>query len=202
MNLKCVVLVYQKCVGVWGCLLIQLFVHMNVVKRFIQKIRNKKMINTTIQQEKQRLREQWQDGTHCQCCNQYVKLYKRKINSTMAHRLITFWKYIEENNLHGQYIQAEEMFTEKKLKPCSDFAKLRWWGLIHAKKELRDDGSDRNGYYRLTADGLMFVRGLMRVDEYKCSFNQQIYRPENPVNQVSIQDCLRKAFNYQELMNG
>lgn len=158
------------------------------------------MMNTTIEQEKQRLREEWQDGTRCQCCNQYVKLYKRRITSTMAHRLITFWKYIEKNNLDGEYIHVDSLFASMKLKPCGDFAKLVYWGLIVRKHGDRDDGSSRNGYYRLTADGLRFVKNNLRVDEYRLVFNSEVYNPRGPVKLVWITDCLNKHFNYSELM--
>ena len=40
-------------------------------------------------------RERWLEGMECPCCNQNVKLYKRKLNSNMARflcSLVSAWK--------------------------------------------------------------------------------------------------------------
>jgi hypothetical protein len=128
----------------------------------------------------------------CECCGRFAKVYKRRINSTMARQLIALY------NLGGteKYIHTSDLVVR-----CGtgDFAKARFWGLIYQSEEIPVDGAKMNGKWRLTKLGVDFVEGKLLVPEFALIlFDKKI---GSDGKQVTIQDCLEsKGFNYQELM--
>ena len=39
------------------------------------------------------LRSQAKDGARCPCCRQYVKVYRRKLNSSMSRALMIMYRW-------------------------------------------------------------------------------------------------------------
>lgn len=157
---------------------------------------------TTIQEEKQRLRDNFEKGTRCACCNQNVKLYPRSISNTVAMALIIFAR---------EYDKQEELYIEiKKVMGKAgvlnyfrggDYAKLTCWGLIEAETgTTREDGNPRTGFYRLTDEGRAFAEGVITLPKYAMTYNGKVYKFKG--KQVTITDCLGTKFNYNELMYG
>jgi hypothetical protein len=80
-----------------------------------------------------------------------------------------------------------------------DWAKLRLWGLLDPKEdELRSDGSQRNGLWRITPHGKLFVLNTLKVPKYIYLYDNQINGTEGP--QIGIKDALKTKFNYDQLM--
>lgn len=75
-----------------------------------------------------------------------------------------------------------------------------WWGLMEHQPGDRDDGSWRNGHWRLTDSGREFVVGNLSVPKYVRLYNGKRLGLVGP--SWSIRDALGKKFNYNELMNG
>jgi hypothetical protein len=80
----------------------------------------------------------------------------------------------------------------------ADFHKLRYWGLLKKKYENREDGSARNGFYRISPSGIMFVEGKIKVKEAVLIQNNEFkgYTGED----ISIHEALGNKFSYSELM--
>ena len=153
---------------------------------------------TTLEEAKQFLRDNWEDGVGCPCCKQFVKKYKRKITSAMAYGLIKLVRY----NGTTEPIHIENFFKGMDV-PSSirgDISKLKYWGFITPVKCKRDDGCSRNGYYFLTEKGQMFVRGGYTVPKYIYLFNNKPYGFSDEMVDVKI--ALGNKFNYKELMEG
>lgn len=135
-------------------------------------------------------------GTHCKCCSQLCKQYKRKFNVGMAVVLIFLNKYPRH-----AFVEVEKMLHDRNL-PYSfraDFHKTIFWGLIEAKEGEREDGNPNLGLYRITEKGRCFVRSEIAISEYaliyldKCEgFSEK---------QIYIKDALKNRFDYNELMN-
>ena len=158
------------------------------------------MVNTTtLEEAKKMLRENFDTGIECPCCGQFVKKYNRKITSAMAYGLILLYQYNKKNP--GEWVHVENYFKSLNI-PSSirgDISKLRYWHLIEKKSEIREDGSNRNGYYRIdNLNGISFVENRKRVSARAYIYNQRVYgfSPET----VTIAECLGKKFNYKELM--
>ena len=141
------------------------------------------------------------EGKKCPHCNQYVKLYKRKITSSMAYALILIQKYFDNNDeewLHvTNYLSKLNIPTAVK---GGDFAKLMHWKLLIKMKETRDDGSDRVGYWKVTQKGKDFIKGNVKVPKFAGIYNQKFYGFSGDL--ISIKDALGTKFKYDELMGG
>jgi hypothetical protein len=156
----------------------------------------------TLKEAKDVLRAEWNEGIECPCCTQFVKLYKRKITSSMAYALILLYRYFEANPdqewVHmNDYLNTLDIPFPVK---SGDNAKLRYWDLLEEKPEQRDDGSNRAGYWKLTELGREFVEGEITVRSHAKVFNSKSYGLTGV--DVTIHEALGNKFNYDELMKG
>lgn len=153
----------------------------------------------TIQQAKDYLRENWEDGVSCPCCNQTVKLYKRKLNSSMALGLIMISQ--KHNGVNtSNWFHLEDYFKDLPVHSTvrGDIPKLRHWGLIEAKQGIKEDGNKHVGLYRITEKGIQFVNNLIDVPEKAKLYNNRFYGTDG--KSISIRQALTNKFNYNELM--
>ena len=155
----------------------------------------------TLEDAKEWLRKHFADGASCPCCDQYVKLYKRKLNSSMAYALLMIYKFFENNSDEWLHVPSYlSRINSTATVRGGDWSKLRHWGLIEAQKAVRDDGSERVGHYRITELGKQFVRSQARVRKHVYLYNQRpIKRPDDET--VSIVEALGEKFDYTELMS-
>jgi hypothetical protein len=140
------------------------------------------------------------DGVQCPCCDQYVKVYKRPINSSMAYALIIMDRYYNDHPV-DEWLHVEDYLKRFSGIPAAirgDFHKLRYWGLIEAKQDTRDDGSKRNGFYRITEKGRQFVRDRETVPSHVLICNKEVLGFGERV--ITIKDALGVKFDYNELM--
>jgi len=160
-------------------------------------------LNMTLRDVREVLGSNLVEGTHCPCCNQYAKKYKRKLTSAMAWVLVIIYKYyLKEGNLE-KWLHVEDYLKNYPNLPSSlrgDFSKLRYWGLIEEQKNtLRDDGSKRVGYYRITRRGKLFVEGKIRVLKHIFIYNNKV-KGFIKGTYISIKDASSSKFDYSELM--
>lgn len=144
------------------------------------------------------------EGVDCPCCGQFAKIYKRPINSAMAYALILIDRYFSKPG-HDDWLHVPQFLAVQRL-PASelasirgDWAKLKHWGLLEEMQALRDDGSNRIGYWKITEKGKAFVRGQIAVPRYAHLFDNQLLSLEGP--EVFIQDSLGTRFSYNDLMS-
>jgi len=79
-----------------------------------------------------------------------------------------------------------------------DYAKMRFWGLVEAKPEIRDDGSPRAGFWRITDFGYEFARGVLSAPRFAYTYNNQAVRFS--AERIDIYRALGEKFNYAELV--
>jgi hypothetical protein len=154
----------------------------------------------TLIEAKQHITNHRHKGVDCPTCGQYVKLYKRPLNSTMAASLISVWRHAKLDFIHVNDYLITVPSLKKKTLGGGDFAKLRHWGLIAPKVEMREDGCKHNGHFRVTQKGEDFIKGKLMVSSHIFIFNNKFegYNPEG----ITIQQALGKHFNFNELMAG
>lgn len=168
----------------------------------------------TVADAKAYLRDRWLKGAACPCCTQRVQVYRRTITVGMALALLAFLRADArrrqtEPDFDG-FLHAEETFKNTVLLPRSargDFTKLRYWGLIEGAEGEREDGSRRNGHWRLTERGRAFARREIAVPKYVYLYNDAQYTPEaigaDPdQGEVTIHDALGRRFSYDEVVRG
>lgn len=148
----------------------------------------------TIKDAKERLHETMEAGgdMRCPCCDQYCKVYKRRIHKKMLDALGTLATIGGE--FEFKHISA---FSEYG---TADFPKLRYWKLIeHKQKSANDEGKKDSGYWRITSQGMLFLRDQLAVPEYAHVYNGELLGHSGKA--VRAFD-VNSGFNYAELMGG
>lgn len=139
------------------------------------------------------------EGSTCECCGHFDKAYKRQISGKMCRDLIALYKrdkfFMEKLPTdYSGYHHFDKFITGQ----AGDFAKMRYWGLIEAKEETREDGSDRNGYWKITNTGKLFVENKIHLVKYAIIYQGKLKDFYGQLQ--SIITRLGTKFNYNELM--
>lgn len=146
----------------------------------------------TLAEAKGYLRENWEEGVSCPCCNQMVKLYKYKLSYGLAKMVLDVYR------LHQQ--GREWVHIQSELKPKNgDYAKLRHWDLLEARGDKSDDGNS-TAYWRLTEFGRLFARCERAVPSHALLFDSRKFGTAGEY--ITIRQALGNKFNYDELMKG
>lgn len=153
----------------------------------------------TLEEAKAFLRKNFLTGVDCPCCRQFVKLYKRKLHSSMAVTLIRIFKYYQEGSADGSLteIHVKEYLRRNKFKNAHDWMLLRYWKLIEPIKQEKET-TNRNGYWRITELGRSFVLGSVKVPASVFIYNSRLYGSDEKL--TDIKQALGNAFDYNELM--
>lgn len=144
----------------------------------------------TLKQARALVEKHKDKGIICPCCDQMAKIYKRSINVGMACSLI---KMLRVGGLDWQHIPTTVGGKSR------EEGKFVYWGLAEDSMEKREDGG-RKGVWRVTQNGKDFIEGRITLQKWARVYNKKLI--ELFGKQVSIQDCLKNKFNYNELMNG
>ena len=162
---------------------------------------------TTLEEAKRWLRARFGKGAACPACNQFVKCYRRPLNKSMAYVLLLIARYyrrVEVKSdawLHVPSYVAEVAIGNPRRAAAvrGDWAKLKFWGLIEEKPDVRADGSPRVGYWRMTPLGRQFVAREVKVPSHIYIYNgEPLQRAVE--EQITIDDALGTEFSYAEIM--
>ena len=138
----------------------------------------------TVAEARDWLRPRALKGTRCPCCNQDVKVYRRRLYASLARALSYMYRHRDEDNC----FRITSAIETKN----GDTAKLRHWGLIDA------DPQGRSGTWRITPKGEAFVRGRIRVLSHVEIYNKKLLDING--DEITIRDALGRRFDYDELM--
>lgn len=136
------------------------------------------------------------DGGVCPVCDQFVKVYKRKITSTMARQLLALYKM----RLSGEHwVHVSRLVLGGA--GGGDFAKMEFWGLITQKShQPGDEGKKTSGYWSITEKGQAFCEGQIKVPLHTYVYNGTVLKQSEEA--VDIKQSLSDKFDYRELMDG
>lgn len=142
------------------------------------------------------------EGVECPVCDQLVKVYARKINSAMAFVLVHMVRRFEATGtiewLHLPSFIKSLPISKTSAGSGGDYSKLQFWGLIKSRSGTRVDGSNRNGHFCVTDEGIAFVKQKVEVFEIAYVTNNTVLGWSD--NKTNIVQTLGKKFNYDELM--
>lgn len=148
----------------------------------------------TLREAKDHLRKNWEKGTTCPCCGQFVKRYRIKLNSFMSRFLISLYQETEKGM---EWVHLNDIVKGKKSSGLYGY--LPMWGL--AVKAKNDDPSKKfNGYWRITEKGRLFVEGLSMERAYVFTYDNKFLGFDGDL--IHITDSLGVKFDYEELMRG
>jgi hypothetical protein len=139
------------------------------------------------------------DGVECPCCGQFTKVYRRKLNTSMAQALVAFYEKSIESTGDWLHVASTEFPLIAGRRLGGDWAKLVHWGLIEERPIEREDGCKHAGWWRITDLGRRFVRDEVRIPSHALLFNQQLLGMDES-STISIRQALGDKFDYSELM--
>ena len=142
-------------------------------------------LNKMKDNEKQELRTKIYDGARCPCCNQFAKVYKRRLYSAPARALISLYR-------RGRWSHVNDFES-------GQVALLKHWGLVQEKLNV-DTKKTNSGIWAITMEGIDFVKCFSTVRSHIVLYDAKFIKFHGP--HVDIRHCLGKNFNYGELMNG
>ena len=140
------------------------------------------------------LEDRLDEGADCPACGQRAQLYRRKLDAGMARVLIQMHQ--RKNRQPGRWVHVPSLGT-----PGGDPIKTRHWGLIEKRDEVREDGSSRAGWWRLTDLGIQFVEDRVRVPKYAYLYSGVCVKLDEDET-TSVTEALGTRFHYGELMRG
>ena len=139
---------------------------------------------TTLRQARDHMTERFDEGTKCPCCGQFVKRYKRKLNSGMARTLIQMFKHHPD-----RYIDVKPFLLNHGYKNSHDWTLLKHWGIL----TVREDGK-----YKITQMGRNFLSGFPTHSHIYMYNNKMMGFAEG---QTTISAALGEPFDLTELMH-
>lgn len=152
--------------------------------------------DSTISEARRYLKQNVEKGVDCPCCNQFAKVYKRRINVVMSRTLIRLYHLYQQNPL---YHHVKEIVSGISDTGTNDFSKLLYWGLIEEKvKDPTNTKTRTSGYWRISQKGIDFVLNKISVPSYCYVYNGEAYQFSDEY--TNIEKTLDKKFNYVNLM--
>lgn len=159
--------------------------------------------NPSLDQAKTYIKQNIKEGVKCPCCNGYVKVYNRSINSANAICLIELFKISEKHGYRFYHINELKELSKKFMKMVNggEFARMRHYGFIMDQPKSDDKKNKKtSGYWILTTKGKKFVKGEIEVYKNMLILNNNVLGYEGDM--VNISDCLDEQFDYEKIMSG
>lgn len=133
------------------------------------------------------------DSCDCPTCGRHAQIYRRKFHSSMARQLIRLYRL----GGSAHYIHASKLILPD-VSGAGDFSKAKYWGLIYQQVINTNPDTKSSGMWMLSADGIAFVQGRLRISREVLVFDDQVRGMSNET--ISISEVLGDRFNYHELM--
>lgn len=133
---------------------------------------------------------------YCECCQRRARVNKLKIHSTLALMLARlYWQSVKT----GEDWVHIEKFRPPNHGSGRDFCIVKHWGLAIGKPAEDEGDKHSSGMWKLTPDGISFVRGELAIPKYKFVYDDKTVKHSTEI--TLIKECLNNKFSFEELMN-
>jgi len=156
----------------------------------------KGMETVPLGQVRAHLREKMDDGVDCPACGRLVKSYKFTILGTMAATLM--WIVAKAKQTKQPWVHLNNPEAPPWVKADRNYPRLAYWDLAVAREQEEKDEKRCSGFWKATPLGIDFVYNRAKVPQYVLAYNNIPY--EHSSDMVSIQDVMKKKFNYEEML--
>jgi len=151
----------------------------------------------TLREARDELRELVDEGHRCPCCTQFAKVYRRNLPSASAQVMIAL--YHAGGDREFVFLPDVLETVGARTAHQGGYGTLgQFWGLMERQAGEREDGSNRVGWWRLTALGRDFVLGRATVPKYARLYNGRCLGVSG--EPITINAALGAKFDYRELM--
>lgn len=152
----------------------------------------------TLEEAKQYLRENLEEGADCPLCKRWAKLNPYSLHHSVARVLIIMYNAELAGECDAQgFLHVEDYLVKIKSTIKGVHGKAKYWELVEQKPNT-DPKKKESGLWRLTAKGKLFVKNELSVPKKAMVFNDKAYRFEG--DSITIKDALKDLFDYSELM--
>ena len=129
------------------------------------------------------LRRRLAKGAECPCCEQFAKIYRRRLDSGVTKTLLLMWKHSKTDwvDVKREIPQAGN----------GHMGMLNYWGFV-------ERAAARNGVWRITPAGEQFLLGHTTTPSHAEIYNGKLQRLSG--DQINVKDALGSKFDYDELM--
>ena len=134
------------------------------------------------------------EGGYCPVCARWGKIYGRSLNETMARSLIWLVATPLVNGWVDVPVKAPRWLVRSNQLPT-----LKWWGLVERHPSDSDSKVKHSGLWRPTDLGYEFASARKRVPKKVFTYNDEV--EGHSTETVSIDQCFKHHFDYQEVMN-
>lgn len=154
----------------------------------------------TLEEAKRFIKDGLDAGCSCPCCGQYIKRYRRCLNSGMAQALIWIVRQHRKKvgSGEGGWV-AVNLDAPPQVLRNREWGRLEDWGMIQ-EKENADPAKKESGLWMPTEYGVEFACNRARAWRRMHYVDGKVVG--NDLEQITIVDALGEGFNYQELMQG
>lgn len=135
------------------------------------------------------MRDRYGLGVHCPVCDQFAKVYRRRLNASMVRSLLDIYAAGGTT----LYVHTPTLLKGRR----GEEARLSYWGLTDESRETRPDGGKR-GYWRVTRRGELFLKGVISVPSYALIYDSQLLRLDG--EPTTVKDALGHEFNLAEVL--
>jgi hypothetical protein len=139
------------------------------------------------------LRGKVEKGVHCPACEQFAKVYRRRIYAGMVRALVLMYR--EGDFGRRLYVHVPSIDPARG----GDVAKLEFWGLIEEERVVRVDGG-RAGYWRVTVRGEDWLARKTVVARYARIYDGRLLSLTGVA--TTVDDALGSGFRLDDLMDG
>jgi len=144
-------------------------------------------VKITIEEAKVILRERIEKGADCPCCNQFVKKYKRKLNSGMAITLARIYQHHRQ-----EFIDVKDFLRLHKFTNSHDWTLLKHWKFLKTDADGRKWQITDVGVFWLLTENAKTWSHISMYNNKFMGFSKET---------ITFKKALSNHFDYDELMN-
>lgn len=148
---------------------------------------------TPFHEVKNWLFERVRDGVSCPCCEQYARVYRRKVTDRTGRMMIAMWHKADLDWVHLPSINGSSDFTGHS----GEHSIAQFWNLME-----RDAEQARRGFWRLTEHGRDFIHRRVLIPKYAEVYDGRLIGLVEDSEMIDIVDVLGTRFDYEDLMRG
>lgn len=149
----------------------------------------------------EQLKSEWRDcikhdGGHCPVCNRWGKIYKRRLNKTMAESLIWLAK-TKPKKENGPWIDIAND-APRWLVRSNQLSTLKWWGLVERQVINVKNKTKFSGLWKITDLGRKFVLREVSVPRAVYTYNDEV--EDFSAETIFIEQAFKDFFDYDDVM--
>lgn len=130
----------------------------------------------------------------CPCCSRYVKIYHRKLNSSMARALRILRRM--DRDEPGRWVHLQREVVPGRGSWVVQATLLAHWGFL--SRWTKENGAPEAGHYRITDVGKSFVDGTLDAPHAGYFYNDELLGWDETAR-TTIHKALGDKFLYEEI---